>query len=305
MKILLVAEEAAGLHVLRALVREGQEVCVLTASAAQGATVAAAAAEFGLTILPARKVKELAFADWVRESRIDLLLNIHSLHIVHPEVVAAPRIGSFNLHPGPLPEYAGLNAPSWAIYSGEVRHAVTVHWMNGAVDTGPVAYTSSFDISERDTGLSLSLKCVKLGLPLVSRLVEAAATDPSTIPAEPQDPTGRRYFGREVPQGGNLRWGEPGRKVVDFVRACDYAPFPSPWGTPTARFGGRPIGVTRASRTGEPCTEAPGTVAATKGEGVRVACADEWIEIERLTVDGTPVAAASILEPGVLLDDGE
>jgi methionyl-tRNA formyltransferase len=176
--------------------------------------------------------------------------------------------------------------------------------MNGAVDTGPVAYTSSFDISERDTGLSLSLKCVKLGLPLVSRLVAAAATDPSTIPAEPQDPAGRRYFGREVPQGGNLRWAEPGRKVVDFVRACDYAPFPSPWGAPTARFRDRAIGVTRASRTGEPCTEVPGTVAATEGEGVRVACADEWIEIERLTVDGAPVAAASILEPGVLLDDG-
>jgi methionyl-tRNA formyltransferase len=285
--------------------REGRDVCgVLTASPAQGSTVAAAAREHRLQILPPAQVREAEFAKWVRERGVDLLLNIHSLHIVHPEVVAAARIGSFNLHPGPLPQYAGLNAPSWAIYCGEDRHAVTLHWMNGGVDTGAVAYTSSFEVSEKDTGLSLSLKCVKSGLPLVSRLVEAAATAPSTIPAEAQDLTRRRYFGRDVPQKGNVRWGESARRVVDFVRACDYAPFPSPWGTPVARLGSQPVGLRRASRTGELCSEPAGTVAAGRGEGVRVACADEWISVERVTLDGAPVAPADLLEPGMLLDDG-
>jgi hypothetical protein len=27
---------------------------------------------------------------------------MHSLHIIHPAVLAAPHIGAFNLHPGPL-----------------------------------------------------------------------------------------------------------------------------------------------------------------------------------------------------------
>jgi methionyl-tRNA formyltransferase len=305
MKILLVAEEAAGIHVLRALLRDGRDVgAVLTASEPSGPTVAAAAVEHGCTVLPSTRVKEPEFAAWMREQEIDLLLNIHSLYIVHPEVVRAPTIGSFNLHPGPLPHYAGLNVPSWAIYSGEGRHAVTVHWMNGGLDTGAVAYSSSFEISQEDTGLSLSLECVKRGLPLVSRLVEVATTDPSSIPAEGQDPGSRRYFGREVPQGGNLRWGEPARRVVDFVRACDYGPFPSPWGTPAARLGRRQVGVTRASLTREASSQTPGTVARSDADGVRVACADEWIQVTRISVDGKSAAPAAVLEPGIVLEDG-
>jgi methionyl-tRNA formyltransferase len=305
MKILLVAEEAAGVHVLRALLREGRTPsAVLTASPPQGATVAALAAEHGLVTIPSASVTEASFADWIRSEGIDLLLNIHSLYIVDPEVVQAPRIGSFNLHPGPLPQYAGLNAPSWAIYSGEQRHAVTVHWMNGSVDTGPIAYSSSFEISPDDTGLSLSLECVKRGLPLVARLVEAAAADPTAIPAEAQYTSGRRYFGREVPQEGKLRWNEPARRVVDFVRACDYGPFPSPWGTPSARLEHRQIGITRAGLTGEPSTRTAGTVAPAEGDSVRVACADEWVEIKRIAVDGRPVDPSSVLEPGMLLQDG-
>lgn len=305
MNILLVAEEAAGVHVLRALLREERTVsAVLTASTPRGATVAALAAENGLETLPSTNVREADFGEWMRAREIDLLLNIHSLYVVHQEVLQAPRIGSFNLHPGPLPQYAGLNAPSWAIYSGEDRHAVTLHWMNGGIDTGAVAYSASFGISDDDTGLSLSLECVKRGLPLVSRLVEAAATDPSSIPVEAQEPAGRRYFGREVPQDGHLRWAEPARRVVDFVRACDYGPFPSPWGTPTARLGQRQIGITRAGLTGDPCTTTAGTVAPAEGDAVRVACADEWVEIKRIAVDGGPAMPSSVLEPGMLLRDG-
>ena len=48
------------------------------------------------------------------------------------------------------PEYAGLNAPSWAIYNGEPAHGVTLHWMEAAIDTGPIAWivSSSTRMSE-------------------------------------------------------------------------------------------------------------------------------------------------------------
>ena len=74
-----------------------------------------------MPILPSTSVRDPEFAEWMRSEEIDLLLNVHSLYVIHADLVAAPRTGSFNLHPGPLPEYAGLNAPSWAIYHGESR----------------------------------------------------------------------------------------------------------------------------------------------------------------------------------------
>jgi hypothetical protein len=48
---------------------------------------------------PAAAVKDPAFASELWRRHVDVLLNVHSRHLIDPEVLAAPRIGSFNLHP--------------------------------------------------------------------------------------------------------------------------------------------------------------------------------------------------------------
>ena len=79
------------------------------------------------------------------------------------DVLEAPRIGSFNLHPGPLPEYAGLNAPSWAIYHGEQEHRVTLHWLDAGIDTGPIAYGAERFLRRRLGDGSLAQREVPTG----------------------------------------------------------------------------------------------------------------------------------------------
>lgn len=74
------------------------------------------------------------------------------------------RMGSFNLHPGPLPRYAGLNVRSWAIYQDEQTHGVTLHWMEARVDTGPIAFETMFDLSADDSGLSREIAVAKASL---------------------------------------------------------------------------------------------------------------------------------------------
>ena len=306
MNVLLVAEESAGIQVLKMVGGWGHRLgAVLTAPPPRGggATVATVAESLDVPTLPSTKVRDAAFADWLRAEEIDLLLNVHSLYLIREEIVAAPRIGSFNLHPGPLPEYAGLNVPSWAIYHGETSHGVTVHWMEAGVDTGAIAYQSRFEIGPEDTGLSVSARCVREGLPLFAQLLDAAAEGRDTIPAEPQDVTRRRYYGKDVPNEGRISWQRPAREVVDFVRACDYFPFPSPWGLPEARLDGRTLAVTKAGRTGAPAEEAPGSVGEPDADGVRVAAADEWVVVTRLHVEGKAQPAAEVLEAGMRFDD--
>ena len=209
MNVLLVAEESAGIQVLRMVAGSEHDLAaVLTEPPTRGggATVASVAETLGVPILPSTSVRDPEFAEWMRSEEIDLLLNVHSLYVIHADLVAAPRTGSFNLHPGPLPEYAGLNAPSWAIYHGESRHAVTVHWMEPGIDTGAIAYETSFEIAEDDTGLSLSARCVREGLPLFQQLLDAAAQGRDAIPATAQDPARRRYFGAD----GRMKAGSPG-----------------------------------------------------------------------------------------------
>jgi methionyl-tRNA formyltransferase len=305
LRVVLVAEESAGAQVLEALLAapESPEIAaVVTSIEADGLrrpVVAAAAARAELDVRPAAELRSAAFADSLHALDTDLLLNVHSLSVLDAHAIGAPRIGAFNLHPGPLPEYAGLNAPSWAIYEGRTTHEATLHWMDVGIDTGAVAYRASFPIDHTETGLSLTAKCVRHGVPLVLRLIADAARDPTSIPALAQDPRKRRYFGREIPNGGNIEWDAPAREVVRFVRAADYSPFASPWGTPQAQLSRRPVGITRASLTGEATHEPPGSAGRVLDDGaVLVATADEWIAVRRMHVEGRSVAPRKVLSPG-------
>jgi methionyl-tRNA formyltransferase len=177
--------------------------------------------------------------------------------------------------------------------------------MDPGIDTGAVAYRASFRIEDTETGLSLTAKCVRHGVPLVLRLIADAARDPSSIPALAQDPRKRRYFGREVPNDGNVVWDAPARNVVRFVRATDYSPFASPWGTPQAQLGGSPVGITKASLTREATDAPPGSVGEVLEDGaVLVATSDEWIAVCRVQVEGRSVAPRKVLSPGDRFDLG-
>jgi methionyl-tRNA formyltransferase len=312
LRVALVAEEAAGAQVLKAVhaAPEAPEVAaVVTTTETVGRRrpqVAAAAAKLGLDVRSASELGTSSFAELIRNLDVDLLLNIHSLVVLGSDVVHAARIGSFNLHPGPLPRFAGLNAPSWAIYEGQAAHAVTLHWMDAGIDTGAIAYHASFAIEDSDTGLSLTAKCVRHGLPLVLRLVADATRDPHSIPAVAQDLKRRRYFGREVPNAGKVLWSVRADEVVRLIRAADYSPFDSPWGIPRARLGDQPVGIAKASLTGESTRELPGTVGQALPSGaIAVAAADEWVAVRRMWHNGRYIGPREICAPGDRLGDGE
>jgi UDP-4-amino-4-deoxy-L-arabinose formyltransferase/UDP-glucuronic acid dehydrogenase (UDP-4-keto-hexauronic acid decarboxylating) len=311
LKIVLAAEESAGVQVLRALhaAPEAPEIVAVasTTSPEHGRRplVAQAVDQLGLPLRSPAELQRPTFASWLRDREVDILLNVHSLFVLGADVVAAPRLGSFNLHPGPLPEYAGLNAPSWAIYRGEPRHAVTLHWMDAGIDSGPIVYASSFEIDESDTGLSLTGKCIRHGVPLALRLVADATQDPSSVPARAQDLRQRQYFGHEVPSEGRIFWSASAREIVRFVRAADYMPFTSPWGVPRAKLGNRTVGIAKASLTGESTDQSPGSVASMEPRGsMAVAAADEWVAVHRLWLDGRYVKPADICSAGDQLGDG-
>lgn len=302
LRIVLIAEEAAGMRVLRMLAELPLDIVAVVTGGVDAqldrAPVREVASRLRHRVWPVRLVKQHDFAEILRAEKVDILLNVHALFVLPRDVVAAPQIGSFNLHPGPLPQYAGLNAPSWAIYHGERTHAVTVHWMDAGIDTGPIAYQARFEMDVEETGLSLSSKCVRAGIPLIRELLEAVGMDPAAVPRLPQTNSPRRYYGRAVPHDGWLLWTEPAERIMNFVRACDYLPFTSPWGRPRSVLAGAEIEVLKTARTGTACDAAPGTVGRIIGREVLVAAGDEWVLVRRVRAGGTERAAAEVLKAG-------
>jgi methionyl-tRNA formyltransferase len=297
---MLVGGESAGLQTLKAIAATSHTLVGVLPSPSRngfaGASVEGLARKLGVPIWSATCVRDPAFATVVADAQVDVLLNVHSLYLIDAAVLQTPRLGCFNLHPGPLPEFAGLNAPSWAIQRGERMHGVTVHWMAAGIDTGPLAYFERFPIDDADTGLSVALKCIRLGVRLVETLLVIAATDAAAIPRIPQDLDKRRYFGAGPPDKGRLTWSASARHVRDFVRAADYRPFPSPWGHPRTTTDGRELAVVAASCTGRATDVPPGTIGLRSEQGVEVACGDEWLLVREVQDEGRYQPAAAALE---------
>jgi len=307
MNVALAAEESAGLHMLRALARGPHRLVAVLTTPAESSSAKASlwnvARDLGFETFPAKLVRTPDLAKQLRSLDVDILLNVHSLYVIHRDVLGVPKLGAFNLHPGPLPRYAGLNSVSWALFRGETNHGVTVHRMEPEIDAGAIVYQSSFPIEADDNALSLSFKCTREGIPLMLRLLEVAASQPEQIPSSPQDPAQREYFGAEVPGQGRMSWQWPATKVVNFVRACDYFPFHAPWGYPRTRFGGQELALVKARRTGLPSDASPGTVGKPADSELGVACWDEWVSVSKVRLGDKYLDAQQVLKPGDCLSD--
>jgi hypothetical protein len=94
--------------------------------------------------------------------------------------------GWINVHCGPLPRYAGRDAPFWCLLNNEKKMTVTVHYMAEDFDSGPIIDTASisndgspyFTQVERlfESARIILAKRIKTGYP---RLTEATPQDRS------------------------------------------------------------------------------------------------------------------------------
>lgn len=299
MRIALVAEESAGLQAMRRIVRSGHDlVMVLTEDVRRrspGSGIIEAAAAAGAPVETPIRVRDPAFADALRDRGVDALLNVHSLFPVDAAVLEAPAVGAFNLHPAILPEYAGLNAVSWALYEGAKVFGSTLHWMAPTIDAGPIAYAASFDIDDDMTAGRLMNRAVQAGLGLLDRLLSQLMTNAKDIPRIAQDLGRRRYFGRKPPHDGRIDWSaHTASEIGRFVRACDYDPFESPWGRARARVGRHDVEITRAIPSTPVKGVVPGSLRVDGDGTVFVAARDAWVELRRIRIGGRPLSVADV-----------
>jgi methionyl-tRNA formyltransferase len=282
MRVVLAGGEAAGQRVLRALATAGHDVvAVFAGDGSMGGPVRAEAARLGVAVHPARRVQDPSVIGTI--GAIDLMLNVHSLYLVAPELLDWPALGAYNVHPGWLPEFAGRNCPSWAVWTGEPEPGVTIHRMDPEIDRGALALQERFRAGPTATGGSVAVECARRGVALVGRLVESLVD--GSLELREQDASRFRYFGRDVPLGGRACFERPAFELDRLVRACDYGPFVSPWGVVRAAAGASPVGLRRVAPTERACDAPPGTLRHAAGR-VFVACSDYWIELISVTVDG-------------------
>src|SRR6185295_11816295 len=129
----------------------------------------------------------------LRAKPFDYLFSIANLSVIPADALACARKDAINFHEGPLPGYAGVSTPVWALVNGETSWGITWHRMTTDVDAGAILLGKTFAIAPGETTLSLNRKCFAAALETFPELIASLAAGD----ARPR-PQGRteRYYGK-------------------------------------------------------------------------------------------------------------
>ncbi len=135
---------------------------------------------------------------------------------------------AINFHDGPLPRYAGLNAPVWALINGEQTYGVTWHEIAAGADTGRILVQRTFPVAADETAFSLNAQCYQAGLESFGELV--AQLEQGALAPRDQDLSQRSYFGLvdRPTAAATLDWARPAQELARLVRALDFGRYPNP-----------------------------------------------------------------------------
>ena len=235
--------------------------------------------------------------DALGQTEFDYLFSITNLRMLPRDLLRRASKMAINFHDGPLPRYAGLNAPVWALMAGETEYGVTWHVIEEGADTGAVLVSRKFAIEADDTVFSLNARCYENGLASFSDLIAALLA--GNLLAQPQDLSRRSYFGLATRPANEaiLDLSKPVAELIRWVRALDFGPYPNPLALPKLLLGRQLVLVRDAEREPAASGIQTGAVQAASARSLTVRAAGGAIRFNRVTDSrGDPIDVQQLLQ---------
>ena len=145
--------------------------------------------------------------------------------ILNAEVLAAPRLGCFNLHGSLLPRWRGAAPIHRAIMAGDPFTGVQVMRMSEGLDEGPVLMSETVRIDALETAGSLAERLAPIGAGLWPRAL--AGIERGDLPEVPQAAEGVTYAKKIRPAEARIKWSRSAEEVDRRIRGL--SPFPGAW----------------------------------------------------------------------------
>jgi phosphoribosylglycinamide formyltransferase-1 len=98
-----------------------------------------------------RSARDRAIAAWLHERGVELVVLAGYMQLLSDEFLAAFPQRIINVHPALLPAFPGLRAVQQALDYGVKVFGVTVHFVDGGVDTGPVILQRAIELPDART----------------------------------------------------------------------------------------------------------------------------------------------------------
>lgn len=188
-------------------------------------SLAATARSAGLKTIIGKKVRDPEIISEIKAANPDIIFCFGGMQIIPKEVLDIPETGTLNIHPALLPKYRGRFSTVHALFNGEEYTGVTLHYMNEALDAGPIISQKKYKIEDSDTGKTLYDKFTAAGTELFKDFIDNWLNG-REIKAPPQNENAATYYPKGLPNNGQIDWSWNGRQIKNFIRAMTFEPFP-------------------------------------------------------------------------------
>ena len=252
----------------------------------------------GIQVLTPKRLKgeaeQRTFADLDADAAVVVAYGL----LLPAPVLAAPRLGCFNLHASALPRWRGAAPIQRAVMAGDRETAVMVMRMAEGLDTGPVCLAERVAIGPDTTAGELHDDLARLGAGLMVRAL--GALERGSLNCTPQPASGTTYAAKIDKAEARIDFARPAPEVHNLIRGL--SPHPGAWFETAATGKPERVKVLRAC-----LAEGRGRPGELLDDQLSVACqtgAVRLIELQRAgkkPVPGADFLRGFALPPGTLL----
>lgn len=232
-----------------------------------------------IPVLQPEKLKNPAFIEELRSFHADLQVVVAFRML--PELVwNMPPLGTINVHGSLLPQYRGAAPINWAIINGEPYTGVTTFKLKHEIDTGNILMSRRIPITDTMTAGELHDIMKETGAVLLLETLENLVAGKLTEQAQDASAGAElKHAPKIFTETCEINWHKPVKEVFNLIRGL--SPYPAAF----TSLHGKKLKIFHAEIM-PGATNKPGTIDSDGKSYIRIACADGWINILSLQLEG-------------------
>ncbi len=241
------------------------------------------AVEKGLHLLQPEKLKNPAFIEELSALKADLQIVVAFRML--PELVwRMPPLGTVNLHGSLLPQYRGAAPIHWAVINGENITGVTTFKLQHEIDTGGILMQKSFPIGDNETTGEVHDRMKEIGAAVLVETVKGLADhslkeiDQSLLVQ--QQTVILHHAPKIFTETCRINWHNSVYSIHNLIRGL--SPFPGA----LASLDNKTLKIFRSGKESGTHSHTPGYVFSDGKTYLKFACADGYIQVLDLQLEG-------------------
>ncbi len=243
------------------------------------------ASEQNIPVFQPEKLSGPSVLSPLEDMHPDLMVVIAYGLILPSRVLAIPKYGCINVHASLLPRWRGASPIQQAILKGDDKTGITVMQMDKGMDTGDILSTVALPLTGQETSESLHNQLMELAIQPLLETIDKIASHSAHPVSQNQDLA--TYAPKIKKTDAMINWQQSAQKIDCMIRA--YQPWPGAF----TFVGETPLKIIQAQLYMENHSQPPGTILEIDKEGMKVACQEGCILVQKIQFPGRKIVAIS------------